>query len=497
MTHRITSFVTAFALGALLILVSVLQSATPASALAANGHGVGYTSSTGWYLGSYSLDDGSRGFCLEAGRPSPVGHESDYVDGTALGRFSSEQSAQLAYISRTWAATDDRLTAAAGQIATWMVSGLNGHGPEFYAARAGGDADEVLARAHSMAEEAAREGSRGLTATVAVDLTHPGSESVRVDLTVDRLSGAIVLPPSSHEGRIDLVDAVFADGSASATALNGVALAVTPTGPEPTVNVSATATFTGLPYGDGIKVALARDDAQALLVAVPGTASARATDARTGVSARPFQPRVATVTSAAEAAPGATITDRLTVDVEPGEGLLDTWGIHHDGEGFAPIEAVVESSLLGPFPNEIVPGPTAPEGAPVVCTVEVVVDGPGEYETPGCVLPGPGAYVWVEKIDPARTGDGSGGARMLPWQSSFGVASEITLVPAPAPAPDPAPRAPEPAAARLAETGSNPVGGLLAGAGVVGAGTTLLGLSRRRRAMKQRGLGAARGTIAP
>jgi hypothetical protein len=493
MTHRITSFVTAFALGALLILFSALHGATTANALAANGHGVGYTSSSGWYLGSYALDDGSRGFCLQAGRPSPAGHDSDYVDGETLGWFTPEQSAQLAYISRTWAATDDRLTAAAGQIATWMVSGLNGQGPEFYAARAGGDADAVLARARSMAEEAAREGSRGVTATAVVDLARPGSATVRVDLTVDKLSGSVTLAPSSHEGRIELNDAVFADGSAIASAMNGVDLPVTPTGDEPTVTVSATATFTGLPYGDGIKVALARDDAQALLVAVPGTASAQATDVRSGVSPRPFQPRVTTVTSASQALPGATITDHLTVDVQPGDGLLDTWGVREEGHETVPIEAVVESSLLGPFPTEIVPAPTAPADSPVVCTVEVVVNGPGEYETPGCVLPGPGTYVWVEKIDPSR-GGGDTVTRMLPWRSTFGAASEITTVPAPAL--EPAPPTPEPAVAQLAETGIDRTGHLLAGAGVLGAGMALIALSSRHRAKKHRGLAGARGTIA-
>src|SRR5665213_2613466 len=119
MTHRITTFTSAAALGGLLFFLSILFGAPAAHALAANGHGPGYLSSTGWWLGSYSLDDGSRGFCLQAGRPGPIGHPSDLVDGDTLGWFPSDQSAQLAYVSRNWAGTDDRGTAAAGQLATW------------------------------------------------------------------------------------------------------------------------------------------------------------------------------------------------------------------------------------------------------------------------------------------------------------------------------------------------------------------------------------------
>ncbi|MFF1572755.1 hypothetical protein ACFVWR_08415 [Leifsonia sp. NPDC058292] len=491
MTHRISSFVTAFALGALLILFAALHGATSASALSSNGHGVGYTSSSGWYLGSYSLDDGSRAFCLQAGRPSPIGHESDYVDGAALGWYTPDQSAQLAYISRTWAATDDRVTAAAGQLATWMVSGMNGQSPEFYAARAGADGDAVLARARSMAAEAAREGSRDATATITVDLAQPGAATVLVDLTVDKISGPSLLAPAEHTGRIELVDAAFADGSTSTIAPNGTALPITPTGTDPTVTVSATSAFDGLPYGDSIRVAVARDDAQALLVAIPATTSARAEGGDTGVSPLPFQPRVSTVTSAAEATAGATISDHLTVDVEPGDGRLDTWGVLADGDAVTPIEAIVESTLLGPFATEITPAPTAPDDAPVVCTVEVTVTGPGEYETPGCVLPGPGAYVWVEKIDPARTGDDLGGDRMLPWRSPFGVASEITLVAAPPASPAP-PNDATPKPASLASTGTDVNGAVLAGAGVLGAGTALLGFSRGRRLKKHRAARADR-----
>jgi hypothetical protein len=485
MTHRLTTFTLAAAMGGLLFFLTLLFGAPAARALAANGHGPGYLSSTGWWLGSYTLDDGSRGFCLQAGRPSPLGHPSDLVDGDTLGWFTSDQAAQLAYVSRNWAGTDDRTTAAAGQLATWIIAGLNDRTPEFYAERAGTDGSAVLARAHDMIAEAERESSRGVTAEAEVLLTPRGTGTVQVELIVDRLSGPRVLPPSSHTGHLDLVGARFEDGSTSAAIANGVEVAIIPTGDEPSVSVSATATFTGLPYGDRIRVAVPHDDAQALLVAVPASAAAQAGDGRSGVSPLPFQPRVETVTSEPLAQPGEAIFDHLVVSVDQTDGLLPHWGLRagraESGEGeLVPVEAVVESSLLGPFSEAIAPAATVPDSAPIVCTVELVVSGPGDYDTPECILPSAGYYVWVERIDPARTPADEGGSRMLPWQSAFGAASEITRALEPEEAPQAVPQI-------LAATGADADGRrtrqLWFGIGVLAAGTGLvLTESRRRRA---------------
>jgi hypothetical protein len=484
MTHRITTITTALSLGGLLFFLSLVFGVPGAQALTSSGHGVGYTSNTGWWLGSYSLDDGSRGFCLQAGRPSPVGHPSDYVEGDQLGWFSPAQSAQLAYISRNWAGTDDRGTAAAGQIATWMVAGMNEKTPDFYAARAGADAAAVLARARAMVAESGQEASLGVTAAADVQLSEQGPSAVKVELTVDRLSGPVTPASSTHTGRLDLTGATFEDGSTSATVGNGVDLPIVPTGDEPTVSVSVTAVFSALPYGDRIRVAVSRDDAQALLVAVPASAAAQAGGERRGISPLPFQPTVRTVTSATDAQPGAAITDHLVVEVEKADGLLPHWGLRlpeRDGDtpesevAPIPVEAVVASSLLGPFADEIVSAPTVPADAPVVCTVEILVSGPGEYDTPACTLTARGFYVWVEKIDPARTPADQGGSRMRPWQAAFGVASEVTHVTAPV-----APAAPAALAATGLELDLAGVAWAAGAALAVGTAAVVLGTRRRR-----------------
>jgi hypothetical protein len=494
MTHRISNLVTVFVLAGLAVFLTMLQTlvaAPDARALSGAGHGPGYLSHDGWWLGTYRLDDGAQGFCLNAGRPSPTGHGYDYTDAAALGWYTPEQSASLAYISRTWAGTDDRFTAAAGQIATWLIAGLGGHTPEELAARAGSDAGAVLARARQMVDEAARLGSTSVRADAVLELADTGPGRVRVELSVVRPSGTEFVAPGAHLVRVSLDGATFAGGARDAEVPNGTDVEIVPSGDGPSVTVSATASADGLPYGDRLLVAAPHEDAQAVLVAVPATAEARAGASTTGPSPLPFQPVVSTVTSAPEALPGARIHDRLTVAVDTADGLLPSWGVRAVDDGFEPVEAVVESTLYGPFDAPLSESPDVPDGAPVVCTVETTVNGTGEYDTPECAIPAAGHYVWTERIDPSRLSAEDGGERIRPWTSRFGVATEITLAAAPVvPAPEePAPATMAPAA--LADTGGSwsaeawPAAVAL-GLGGGGALTAVHGWRLRRRNTRSR-----------
>lgn len=434
MITRISHLRTIVSLAGATVLLGVLGSLLPATgarALEGIGHGPGYMSPDGWWLGTYRLDDGAQGFCLNAGKESPTGHTLDYADGASLGWYAEQEGAQLAYISRNWAGTDDPLTAAAGQLATWLVAGLGGHSLESVAARAGADADAAIARAHQMKAEAETRGSTGVHAEALVELAETGPGRLRVEVTVDRLSGAELLPPGAHAAKVTLSGATFEDGTTTSAVPTGTDVAILPTGTEASVSVTATATLQTLPYGGGLRVAVPHDDAQALLVAVPATATASAGASVTGPSPLPFQPTVTTVTSAADAEPGASISDHLTVAVATGDGLLPTWPVRTGDDGFEPLEVAVESRLLGPFPSPIEQGPTVPADAPEVCTVRTTVTGTGEYETPECTVPAAGYYVWVERIDPGAVPPGMGGERVREWQSPFGVAEEVTRVVAP------------------------------------------------------------------
>ena len=487
MTQRPLSLITAVTLVGLAVFLGVLQSlfaaAPPARALAGVGHGPGYLSADGWWLGAYRFDDGAQGFCLNPGKVAPVGLQYSYADPAGMGWWSPEQSAVFAYIARTWAGSGDRLTAAAGQLATWIYAGMSEPEARSHAARAGADIDAVYARAHQMLEEAQSRGSTGVHATAVVELAATGPGRVRVELTVDRLSGPEPLAPGAHPVSVTLDGATFEDGGTTASIPSGTDVPIMPNGTSASVAVSATATTAELPYGSGATVALPTVDAQAVLIARPSTASAVARADATGPSPLPFQPHVETQTTEPEAHPGAEVADRLAVSVDEGEGLLPTWGVRATDDGFAPVTIVVESTLHGPFAEPIVEAAAPPADGPTVCTVETMVDGAGEYTTPSCALPAEGYYVWTERIDPGRTPEQEGGARVKPWTSRFGVAGEISRVRSAA-----APAAAVGSTRELAATGSDvsvPVlwsaGTTLAGVGLV-TGTRLRTRHSPRRA---------------
>ena len=493
MTQRPLSLITAVSLVGLAVFLGVLQSlfatAPPARALAGSGHGPGYLSADGWWLGAYRFDDGAQGFCLNPGKVAPVGLQYSYADPEGMGWWTPEQSAVFAYIARTWAGSGDRLTAAAGQLATWIAAGMSDPEAQNHAARAGADTDAVYARAHQMLAEAQSRGSTGVRAAAVVELAASGPGRVRVELTVDRLSGTDSLPPGAHPVSVTLDGATFVDGGgATASIPSGTDVEIVPSGTAASVAVSATATTAELPYGHGVTVALPTVDAQAVLIARASTASAAARADVTGPSPLPFQPRVETRTTAPEARPGAEVADRLTVSVDEGDGLLPAWGVRATDDGFEPVTAVVESTLHGPFAEPLAEAESAPADGPTLCTVETVVDGAGEYTTPSCVLPSDGYYVWTERIDPSRTPESEGGARMRPWTSRFGAAEEIsrvaTAVTPPvvqhSETPSAAPSAAPQPTRELAATGSDVSGPVLWSAGSALAGVGLLTGSRLR-----------------
>ena len=431
MSKRISVLVTAVAVAGFMFF-SIAVSSLSAHALSPTGGAVGYRSSDGYWLGSFRLDDGTRGFCLEAGKTWPVGRNTELVDGASLGWFTPDDAARLAYISRTWAMSDDRITTAAGQLATWVIAGLGSHTKQELAARAGSDGDAVLARAGAMVSEATLEATRSVSASAVLELSESGPGRLRVDLATERLDGSrATIAAGRHLGTVELTGATFADGSTTSQVPNGTDIEVLPTSPGPTTEVAAAAQFTDLPFGDRLLVGRSGDDVQALLISTPASATASTSLSEVGVSPRQVQPVIDTRTSHPVASPGTRISDLLTVDVAAGEGLLPSWGVFDNGSGMSPMVMTVESSLLGPFSSPVERGPDIPADAPTLCTVSTEISGPGEYRTPDCVVEQPGYYVWVERIDPASVPAERGGSRIRVWQSEFGIPSEATMVEAP------------------------------------------------------------------
>jgi hypothetical protein len=414
----------------------------PAQALSAVSHGVGYASGAdGRWLGSYRMDDGRLGFCIDVGLAAPPGHE--YAPSDDAGR-SPDDRARLAYIARTWAGSADPDTAAAGQLATWSITGLGGHDLAWYAARAGDRAGVVESRAREMLAEAASASgaSRSVTAAASVVLGDDGHGTVRVDLRADFLAtGPADVPAGSRTGTVTLEGAVFDGGGASAQVINGIPTAITATGSAATLHVSASAAFGDLPYGDALDVVGDGGASQGMILARPADAHAEARADARAPSPLPFAPRVVTRASRAVAAAGDELSDSLEVSADPAApasdgrpGTSDGWGLlRREGGSLVPVPVTVRSRLLGPFAEQVGPErDQAPDGAPQVCEVTTRIDhGPGDYTTPACRLPGGGFYTWVESISPDDTAVADGRDRVLPWRSTFGAATESTQVPHP------------------------------------------------------------------
>ena len=462
------------------VLLLLLAGAPPAAAVPVTGTAVGYRSTSGWWIGSWALADGTRGLCVTLGAQAPTGHDADPVDAAGLGWYSDDDRARLAYISRAWAQSDDPTTAAAAQLATWQITGMNDATPESLAARAGAAAPAVLERSRQMRAEIDGEqgASRSVQTRLELGRDDSGATTVTADLQVDFLSAPATVAAGRHEGTITLDGAVFADGSNEQHVVNGTAYRIMPTATNAVASFSASAVFDHLPYGDALTIGRTVSGVQSVLVAPGATASGRADASTERPSPLPFQPSVVTRASTQTAAPGAAVTDALEVSVAPSHdaGESSEWGVFGaDGGPYSPIQVTVRSRLLGPFDSVPAAADQAPADAPVVCEVTTLIDhGPGSYTTAPCTLPAAGHYVWTETISADDTPADQGRERVKPWTSRFGEVQETVLV-----------TAPVVGRAELAATGSDLSGA--APASAAAAAGVLAGLLLvRRRSLRRR-----------
>ncbi|WP_207457133.1 thioester domain-containing protein [Desertivibrio insolitus] len=408
----------------------VLAAPAPAAAVPATEHGIGHlwqADGRSW-IGSYRLADGRLAFCLQAGAPSPLGNDYTETDAAALG-VTGDTAARVAELTRRWAGSHEPDIAAAAQLAIWSVTGLNGRDPGAYASRANGQAGRVRQLAAEMLATVDGPGgaSRGATATLDVELRADGTGTVVAQVVVDYLAGGpATLPPGAVSGVLELTGAATVDGSTTASLANGVPLEVTvPTGAA-VLEAAAAVRFTDLPFGAGLVTATSPAGSQNLVLGAPVTVTAEAAAERSVPSDAPFQPVVTTQTSAAVASAGAQLTDRLEVTIDAASPSVE-WPVVDGPDGRRPVEVTIRSRLLGPFFAPPVEADAPPSDAQIVCEVVTVATAPGTYDTPPCVLPDVGYYVWVETIGP--DGTATGGEKVLPWQGRFGVATETTLVP--------------------------------------------------------------------
>ncbi|MCS5732637.1 hypothetical protein [Herbiconiux daphne] len=420
-----------------LVTLSVVVGAGHTTAFAvralAHGQGVLWNADHASWIGNYELDDGNFGYCIDVSRHAPAGADVDYVNGGDTGWFSPDDSARLTFISRNWGSPADALTAAAAQLATWTITGLAGHDQAYFAQRANADAALVLQTANHMLHIVDGPGGASRGASATAELTLDGDTGTVVSQVVaDYLAGPSSIDPGTFSSTMTLQGATFDDGNRAAVIKNGVVARIHPDQVGATEHVSVEVAYHDLPFGTGFRLGRNTGDTQNLLVTMPFPLDVRASAAAAGPTALPFRPLVQTTSSSTTARPGDELTDTLHLGVHPESKTGKEWGVYRAAGGTLElIPVVIESRLLGPFSTPPVEADSMPADAPEVCSVEVEVDtGPGVYETPPCVVPTPGYYVWVDSIDPARTPVDRGRDRLTGWTSPFGVATETTLVPA-------------------------------------------------------------------
>ncbi len=419
-----------------IIALAVLSLGTPTrveAAVAGRYSGHTWAGDGASYLGSYRLADGTVAYCIDQPSGPPMGVNYSAIDFTAQ-ITDVDSQARLAFLMRQWGSSTDPTTTAAVALNVWRITGLGGHTDQYYAARANDSAAAVLATADAQLAEASGSASRRVAASVTISVTPDGlSGSVQADVTVDGLSGVRGVPPGTHAGTVTLEGGVFTDtGSSTGTVTNGVPIAITPDA-RTVVTVNATARFGDLPYGAAIGLLYPDDPARQRLIVASSTAAEANSERVVSppvLRTLPFQPSVQTQTGAAVAEPGAPLIDVLVIGTQStAENPAGDWGMRGDPASPEPVALLVRSTLWGPFVDPVAELAAVPEAAPLVCEVATMVAGPGEYRTEACTLPAAGYYVWTERINPADSPHAEGRQHAGAWQSAFGVATEVTLVP--------------------------------------------------------------------
>jgi hypothetical protein len=433
----------AIAIAFVFIGTTVAQLATPTGeAMAAiGGHGPGYFYSDGTsFLGAYVLS-GRNVYCLEAGKQSPVGR--NFGGGTEdTSRYSLNDRAKMSYVMRTWGGSSDPRTTAAVQLAIWHVTGWNGHDANWYSYRVQNSSDRnaVMANYNSMVNSMNSNASTGAGSTVAVTLAEDGKTgSVISQVTYNTLSGVRTAGAGAHSGTITLSGGVFtANGNASMTVSNGVSYAVTPN-QGAIVSVGATASYGNLPYGARMLTHFPDVSTVQMMISQSPTntsASGVATDPPVYDTTGPFQLEVSTQSSKTMAYPGDTLFDQLAVNVATTEDNPEAyWGQYaYDQDDYRPIPVKIRSTLWGPYSEPPAETNTLPsDPGEIFC--EVFLSGPdaitavGNYTTDTCTITERGYFVWTTEVRPSDTPVAQGRAKVVPYQSAFGISAETTLVP--------------------------------------------------------------------
>ncbi len=370
----------AFALVAVSVLVGVPQAW-------AGSHGVGYETTSGYFIGAYNTDvDGRQAYCIDIGAGNPFDQTSGPQTVTSLDSLSRQALAELNYVLARWGQSGDPDVTSAVALFVWSVADA-----QVYESKGG--QDHYLLRAPSAHRAAIAANLAMMRAEATANAVVDPSLSLGVSMS-DQYTGTltVVATPANLSGPVQLTGGVFDDGSTTRTAGSGTyPVHGTPTGGAPSYRIAASMSADAAGYGAKVDLYVT-PGAQRLIASVAASSSTGlSASAQTPVIGLDFQPQITTQVASRFVGQGASFTDRLTVSVTKGSWV-------ELGGAPVPIQAV--GTLYGPFDVQPAELASPPMGAPVAGTATLTLNSPGSYVSPSTLrATRSGFYVWVWRID--------------------------------------------------------------------------------------------------
>lgn len=440
------------AIGALAPVPTALTPPTPAHA-AEVGH---HLRIDGWVVGSYRSSQGGIVYCIEPGADFPSGAQQTPRRATSLpgyskststpvipngtvtsGPASGETLRQMNYVLWTHGRTTNSRTAAAVQLALWLIrddpgarSWVNQH---LTWLEDGRDA-ALVERARQMAAEAKRNARAP---------EEPNPDPLVVEAGDSHGHGSVRYPAGTTVLTIE--GGTFENGSERLTVADGQAgtaewsADLHADGWERFTEVTIAAEWRLQVRGWPAEVVLhpsAGGDQQALGGGVEPISETR-TGALEPVSYRvdsQFSPVLTTQVEERFIEEGSgRFSDTVTLSVAESSA---PWASREAGDGgteYAPI--VADGTVYGPFTHPQTPADEPPSGAPIAGHARIVAtDGPGEYRASATSRPDEaGYYSWVWRVRESDQQPEIRDAELLPegyeFTDQFGLEEEGQVVP--------------------------------------------------------------------
>lgn len=390
----------------------------PAPAFAGtDGYGFrgGSGAGSGW-LGSINTP-GGQGFCIDPAGVYPSGTTS-YVGSVAFIQGTTSSTWPNHNDTRSMSGTDlQRLNYALAKYTPGVDTNVEGAGLAafVYSVSMAGNLgaygitdvyDYIRVRVPSASRAAVTAQYEAIAADTNANYALGGAGTVNVDLEMQSSYNGTVtvsISPTNLSGVVTLSGGTFANGSATATVVNGSVLDVTGTPLDSDIQKYAiSALLTVVAQGAPLQqVSLwttsSPSYAQRLITTSGRGTGATLTDFdEVDDPEILFSPVLSTEVESRFVAAGDTYVDTVSAGVAAGS---EDWRQLTDGS-YIPI--IARGTLYGPFTDTPVEVADVPVGAPVLGTASVTLTGPGTYTVPGTIVATESGYAtWVWTITAA------------------------------------------------------------------------------------------------